>query len=98
MSHLSGKGKSAEENPRKPKGEINTRERIASTVNRLISEQLGVDLNEVTESALILDDLGADSLDGVELVMALEEEFDIERPAEDFENLDTGVLSSDIWP
>lgn len=47
-------------------------------VKEIIAEQLGVELDQVTDDANLMDDLGADSLDTVELVMALEEEFDIE--------------------
>lgn len=53
----------------------------------IIVERLGVDPNEITDDASFVDDLGADSLDTVELVMAFEEEFDIEIPDEDAENL-----------
>ncbi len=53
---------------------------IVEKVKQIISEQLGVDENEVTPSASFVDDLGADSLDQVELVMALEEHFDVEIP------------------
>ena len=52
-------------------------------------EQLGVDEREVTMEASFIDDLGADSLDLVELIMALEEEFDIEIPDEEAEKLKT---------
>jgi len=55
----------------------------------LVSEQLGVDQSEMTPGAKILDDLGADSLDVVELVMALEEAFDIEIPDEDADLMNT---------
>ena len=58
-------------------------------IRSLVSEQLGVDAAETTPSAKILDDLGADSLDVVELVMALEEAFDIEIPDEDAELMNT---------
>ena len=58
-------------------------------VRNILAEQLGVDLGEVTPDARILDDLGADSLDVVELVMSLEEAFDIEIPDEDVEELRT---------
>jgi acyl carrier protein len=58
-------------------------------VKQIISEQLGVDEGEVTPSASFVDDLGADSLDQVELVMALEEAFDVEIPDEDAEKLRT---------
>jgi len=53
----------------------------------IIVERLGVDPNEITTEASFVDDLGADSLDTVELVMAFEEEFDIEIPDEDAEKL-----------
>lgn len=55
----------------------------------IIVEELGVDADEVTPEASFIDDLGADSLDVVELVMAFEEEFDIEIPDEDAENIKT---------
>lgn len=58
-------------------------------VKEIIIEQLGVDADQVTEDASFVDDLGADSLDTVELVMALEEEFDIEIPDEDAEKITT---------
>lgn len=60
-----------------------TQSRLAT----IISEQLGVGLEEVTETAHFIDDLGADSLDTVELVMAFEEEFDLEIPDEDAEKI-----------
>jgi acyl carrier protein len=56
-------------------------------VKQIVSEQLGVDEAEVTPSASFVDDLGADSLDQVELVMALEEAFDLEIPDEDAEKI-----------
>jgi acyl carrier protein len=58
-------------------------------VKEIIVEQLGVDADQVTVNASFVDDLGADSLDTVELVMALEEEFDIEIPDEDAEKIAT---------
>jgi acyl carrier protein len=58
-------------------------------VKKIIVEQLGVDEEEVTAKASFVDDLGADSLDTVELVMAFEEEFDIEIPDEDAEKITT---------
>ncbi len=58
-------------------------------VKEIITEQLGVDEKEVTPDASFIDDLGADSLDTVELVMALEEEFDIEISDEDAEKIIT---------
>ena len=60
---------------------------IDEKVKKIIVDQLGVDPNEVTNEASFIDDLGADSLDTVELVMAFEEEFDIEIPDEDAEKM-----------
>ena len=62
---------------------------VAEKVKSIIVEQLGVDSEEVTPAASFTDDLGADSLDIVELVMAFEEEFGIEIPDEDAENITT---------
>jgi acyl carrier protein len=58
-------------------------------VKKVIVEQLDVSEEEVTPTASFMDDLGADSLDVVELVMGLEEEFDIEIPDEDAEKIQT---------
>jgi acyl carrier protein len=58
-------------------------------VKEIITEQLGVSADQVTPEASFIDDLGADSLDQVELVMALEEEFEIEIPDEDAEKMTT---------
>ncbi len=58
-------------------------------VREIIMEQLGVGADQVTPDARFIDDLGADSLDTVELVMALEEEFSIEIPDEDAEKITT---------
>ncbi|MCP5112828.1 MAG: acyl carrier protein [bacterium] len=58
-------------------------------VKEIIVEQLGVDENQVDPSASFTDDLGADSLDIVELVMAFEEEFDLDIPDEDAEKIGT---------
>ncbi len=58
-------------------------------IKAIIAEQLGVKPEEVTPGASFIDDLGADSLDTVELVMALEEEFGIEIPDEDAEKMTT---------
>lgn len=62
---------------------------VADQVKKIIVEQLGVDEDEVTPDASFVDDLGADSLDIVELVMAFEEEFDLEIPDEDAEKIQT---------
>ena len=62
---------------------------VADKVKGIIVEQLGVDEEEVTPDASFVDDLGADSLDTVELVMAFEEEFGIEIPDEDAEKMQT---------
>ncbi len=64
-------------------------ESIEERVKKIIVEQLGVDESEVTDDASFVDDLGADSLDTVELVMAFEEEFNIEIPDEDAEKITT---------
>jgi len=60
---------------------------LEEKVKGIIVEQLGVDMAQVTEDAKFVDDLSADSLDTVELVMALEEEFSIEIPDEDAEKI-----------
>jgi acyl carrier protein len=60
---------------------------IAEKVKDIIVEQLGVNPEQVTENASFIEDLGADSLDTVELVMAFEEEFGVEVPDEDAEKL-----------
>jgi acyl carrier protein len=62
---------------------------IEEQVKSIVAEQLGVKGDEVTNEASFVDDLGADSLDTVELVMALEEEFDTEIPDEDAEKITT---------
>jgi len=62
---------------------------IAERVRELVVEQLDVSAEQVTDDASFTDDLGADSLDTVELVMAFEEEFDLEIPDEDAEKITT---------
>jgi acyl carrier protein len=62
---------------------------IEKRVKEIVAEQLGVDETQVTNEASFMDDLGADSLDTVELVMALEEEFDIEISDENAEKIQT---------
>ena len=71
------------------------REEALAQVKKVITEQLGVDESEVTESASFSNDLGADSLDSVELVMALEEEFDVEIPDTEAERITTVKLAVD---
>ena len=58
-------------------------------IKSIVVEQLGVDEDQVTEDASFIDDLGADSLDTVELIMAFEEEFDVEIPDEDAQKIKT---------
>lgn len=58
-------------------------------IKEVVAEQLNVDAAEITEATSFKDDLGADSLDLFELVMALEEEYEIEIPSEELENLTT---------
>lgn len=65
------------------------RDDIIKKVKEITSEQLGVDESQITPEAKFVDDLGADSLDTVELVMALEEEFDLEISDEEAEKLTT---------
>jgi len=62
---------------------------VPESIKSIISEQLGVKKEEITEEASFIDDLGADSLDTVELVMALEEEYSLEIPDEDAEKMKT---------
>jgi len=64
-------------------------ENVEAKVKEIIVNELGVEPEKVTEEASFVEDLGADSLDTVELVMAFEEEFDIEIPDEDAEKLQT---------
>lgn len=66
---------------------------IEERVKKIVAEQLGVDLDEVKEESSFVDDLGADSLDTVELVMALEEEFETEIPDEEAEKITTVGLA-----
>ena len=62
---------------------------VEERVKKIVAEQLGVKSEDVTNDASFVDDLGADSLDTVELVMALEEEFETEIPDEDAEKITT---------
>ncbi len=68
---------------------------IEERVKKIIAEQLGVKEDEVTIEASFVEDLGADSLDTVELVMALEEEFETEIPDEEAEKITTVKLAID---
>jgi len=66
---------------------VATKKELLEKVRQIISEQLGIDEAEITPSASFIEDLGADSLDQVELVMALEEAFDLEIADEDAEKI-----------
>ena len=68
---------------------LQDRESLANQVTKIVEEQLGVEGDRVKAEASFIDDLGADSLDIVELVMAMEEEFDLEIPDEEAEKLKT---------
>lgn len=71
-------------------------EEVFEKVKKIVAEQLGVDESEVKPEASFANDLGADSLDTVELVMALEEEFDIEIPDEAAEGIGTVQAAVDF--
>ena len=62
---------------------------IESKMKKIVSEQLGVEESKITKDSKFIDDLGADSLDTVELVMCLEDEFDCEIPDEEAEKIQT---------
>ncbi|MAM70624.1 MAG: acyl carrier protein [Gammaproteobacteria bacterium] len=68
---------------------------VEERVKKIVSEQLGVKEDEVKSEASFVEDLGADSLDTVELVMALEEEFETEIPDEEAEKITTVQLAID---
>lgn len=68
---------------------------VQDRVTKIVAEQLGVSTDQVTAEASFVDDLGADSLDTVELVMALEEEFDTEIPDDQAEKITTVQLAID---
>jgi acyl carrier protein len=76
------------------KKETNVSATIEEKVKKIIVDQLGVDEAEVNPEAKFIDDLGADSLDTVELVMALEEEFGLEIPDEEAEKITTVWLAT----
>ncbi len=65
------------------------REELLSKVKAIVADKLSIGEEQITEEASFIDDLGADSLDTVELVMALEDEFDLDIPDEDAEKLAT---------
>jgi acyl carrier protein len=69
---------------------------IEDRVKKIVAEQLGVDESDIQNDSSFVDDLGADSLDTVELVMALEEEFDEEIPDEEAEKITTVQLAVDF--
>jgi len=71
-------------------------EPVSDRVKKIIVDQLGVEEDLVTPEASFVDDLGADSLDTVELVMALEEEFDISVPEEELEGIETVGQAYDL--
>ena len=62
---------------------------VLDDVKRITAEQLGIDEDEITEDSAFIDDLGADSLDVVEMIMAFESEYDMEIPDEDVEKIST---------
>ena len=68
---------------------------VEDRVKKIVAEQLGVSEDEIKASSSFVDDLGADSLDTVELVMALEEEFETEIPDEEAEKITTVQLAID---
>ena len=75
-----------------------SKEEAGKLVRQIVMDELGVDENEVTPNALFIDDLGADSLDIVELIMRFEEEFAIEIPDEDAEKLRrVGDVNDYVW-
>lgn len=65
------------------------REELLKKIKALVSDKLSISEDQITEEASFIDDLGADSLDTVELVMALEDEFDMDIPDEEAEKLNT---------
>lgn len=66
---------------------VPTSRKIEKTVKKLIADQLGMDASEVKDEMSYVEDMGADSLDIVELIMSLEEEFELEVPDEDAEKM-----------
>jgi acyl carrier protein len=78
------------------KEEVPTMAAVEDRIKKIIAEQLGVEEDDVVPEAKFVEDLGADSLDTVELVMALEEEFEIEIPDEDAEKIQTVASAVDF--
>jgi acyl carrier protein len=72
-----------------PTGKEQNMENVEQRVRKIIAEQLGVNESDIKNESSFVDDLGADSLDTVELVMALEEEFETEIPDEEAEKITT---------
>jgi acyl carrier protein len=90
MNELKGsRDRGIRQQPRRSAGAGGKMPSVDERVKQIIVEQLGVDEGEVTPTASFVDDLGADSLDVVELVMAFEEAFGIEIPDEDAEKIAT---------
>jgi acyl carrier protein len=83
------KGRAGEPTLTSPQKDPSLMSTVEQQVKAIVAEQLGVKQEQVTNDASFVDDLGADSLDTVELVMALEEEFEIEIPDEDAEKITT---------
>jgi acyl carrier protein len=65
------------------------RDELLNKIKNIVADKLSISENQITEEASFIDDLGADSLDTVELVMALEDEFDLDIPDEEAEKLNT---------
>ena len=86
---MSASNPHSESHQKIPSGDKRLMSTIEERVKKIVVEQLGVKEDEVTPNASFVDDLGADSLDTVELVMALEEEFECEIPDEDAEKITT---------
>jgi acyl carrier protein len=66
-----------------------TRENVSQEIKKLISESLSIEMNEIKEDSKFVDDLGADSLDIVELIMSMETKFDMEIPEDDAQKIKT---------
>jgi acyl carrier protein len=82
-------GRRIRDGPARPTGTRNEMSDISDRVKKIVVEHLGVEEEKITDNASFIDDLGADSLDTVELVMAFEEEFGIEIPDDAAETIQT---------